>query len=184
MPKLSSDEIRKIFETSEEFNVIFDAFEQALTQRFDDIELYRQLFWNKALSADELRMFCDKLSKEFPKIAYDAFIWLANIFVVTYAQSDNYELAFTYFKKAAGAKPNELDPYLEAADCYEPDLNIPPINTLIEFLKQGAAHVGDTKIIFERLAQLYELVDNDEMSHYYRRKADFGSSGSPGLSPA
>ena len=172
MPKLSVDDIRKRFELSKEFNDIFDAFEQALEQRLDDIELYRQLFWNHALTPDELCLFGEKLAKEFPTLGYDTYMWLASIFEVTHSMIDNYELAVVYYKKAASVRPSEPDPYLDAADCYEPDLNIPPISILIDFLKQGAHNVGNPTLIYQRLVHLYELSGNDEMSQFYRRKAN------------
>src|ERR1041384_7759062 len=125
MQKLTVEEIRKRFELSKEFNEIFDAFEQAIAERLQDIELYRLLFWNHTLSPDELCLFGEKLAKEFPQLAYDTYMWLANVFEVTYSMVDNYELTITYFQKASTVKPRETDPYLDAADCYEPDLNIP-----------------------------------------------------------
>jgi len=175
MAKLTVNEIRKRFESSKEFNEIFDAFEQALEQRLDDIELYRQLFWNHALTPDELCLFGEKLAKEFPQLAYDTYMWLASVFEVTYSMYDNYELALQYYKKAASIQPTETDPYLDAADCYEPDLNIPPISALIDFLKQGTENVSNPKILHQRLAHLYEIAGNDEMSKYHRRKAEEGS---------
>ena len=174
MPKLTADEIRKRFELSKEFNELFDAFEQAIEQRIEDIELYRQLFWNHTLTPDELCLFGEKLAREFSALAYDTYMWLASIFEVTYSMYDNYELALEYYKKAASIKPSEPDPYLDAADCYEPDLNIPPISYLIDFLKQGATCVTVPKPLFHKLAYLYELSGNDEMFLYFRQKAGEG----------
>lgn len=178
MSRLTVEEIRKRFEGSKEFNEIFDAFEQALEQRLDAIELYRQLFWNHTLTPDELCLFGEKLARELPYLAYDVYLWLASVFEVTYSMYDNYELAVQYYKKAASIRPTEPDPYLDAADCYEPDLNIPPITVLIEFLKIGANHVAVPKSLYQRLSHLYEVCGNDEMSAYFRRKAD-GIPGSP-----
>ena len=175
MQKLSVDEIRSRFESSREFNEIFDAFEQALEQHIDDIELYRQLFWNQSLKSDELCMFGEKLSKEFSHISYDVYMWLARIFEVTHAVNDNYELALKYYRKAAESRPKETKPYLNAAACYEYDLRIPPIHALIEFLKQGACTVTEPKAIYEKLAHFYELTGNDEMSMFYKRKLEEGS---------
>lgn len=174
MPKLTLEDIRKRFELSNDFNDIFEAFEQALEQRIEDIELYRSLFWNHSLSSDELCLFGEKLAKEFSALSYDVYMWLANIFEVTYSMVDNYELTLAYYKKAAAARPSETDPYLDAADCYEPDLNIPPIHTLIDFLKDGVPNVANPKLLYRRLAELYEYTGNDEMIAFYRRKAEEG----------
>src|SRR6266849_4935096 len=162
MEKLTVEEIRKRFELSKEFNEIFDAFEAAIQQRLQDIELYRELFWNHTLTPDELCLFGEKLAKEFPALAYDAYMWLANVFEVTYSMYDNYDLAFLYFRKASAARPSEPDPYLDAADCHEPDLNIPPVDALIEFLKQGVNAVTVPRPLYLKLAHLFELTGNDE----------------------
>jgi tetratricopeptide (TPR) repeat protein len=170
MRKLTKEEIRRRFESSKAFNVIFEAFEQAIEQRIDDIELYRLLFWNMFLSSDELCLFGEKLSKEFPHLSFEIHMWLASIFAVTYSMYDNFDLAITYYKKAAEKKPHEPAPYIDAANCFDRDLKIPAADILIDFLKKGVNHVNDPKPLYERLADLYEIVDNDEMTKFYRRK--------------
>lgn len=184
MSKLSVDEIRKRFESSNEFNEIFDAFQQAIHQRIDDIELYRQLFWNHSLTPDELCLFGEKLARDFQSLAYDTYMWLANVFEVTYSMFDNYKLALEYYAKAAAVRPSELAPYLDAADCYEPDLNIPPIDSLLEFLRLGEELVHAPKAIYQRLAYLYSIVGDHEQSEKYRRKADEGLLSSGEQPPA
>jgi tetratricopeptide (TPR) repeat protein len=183
MSKLTVEEIRKRFELSREFNEIFDAFEQALEQRLDDMEMYERLFWNHTLTPDELCLFGEKLAKEFPPLAYDTYMWLAEVFEVTYSMFDNYELALTYFIKAAQVNPTGLAPYLKAASCYEPDLNIPPVDQLIEFIKKGAEHVVQAKVLYEKLIHFYDIVGNDEMRSFYRRKAE-GEQPPPAQNPS
>ncbi len=176
------DEIRQCFSSSTDFNEIFDAFQSALAQKVKDVEPYRLLFWNHSLSPDEIRLFGEKLATEFPDLAYDVYLWLASIFEVTYSSTDNFELAVHYYQKAALAKPDEPDPYLDACDCYDPDLNIPPLVSLIEFVKHGATHVANPTSLYRRLAHLYGLAGDTDQSELYRRKADeeAPSSESPG----
>jgi tetratricopeptide (TPR) repeat protein len=171
MSKLSLDEIRTIFTSSTDFNRIFDAFEAAINSKNDNIELYRQLFWNKALTPDELCLFGKKLAIEFPHVSYDAYMWLANVFELTFFQYDNYELALTYYRKAAEVKPGEPDPYLDACDCYEPDLNIPPADQLIDFCRKGVEHVLQPKPLYLRLARLYSIIGDEYKSLFYQSKA-------------
>ena len=179
MRSYSPEEIRKCFSTSTDFNEIFDAFQSALAQKVKDVEPYRLLFWNQSLTPDEVRLFGEKLAGEFPDLAYDVYLWLASIFEVTYSSNDNYELAVHYYQKAALAKPAEPDPYLDACDCYDPDLNIPPIASLIEFVKHGIEHVANPTTLYKRLSHLYEMAGDDEQSEFYRRKADEGGAERP-----
>ncbi len=169
---LSRSEIRHIFNTSKNFNELFDAFNAALQQGIDDVEIYRILFWNDSLGNDELILFGEKLAKEYRHIAYDVYMWLANIFEVLYGKKDNYELSLIYYQKAAAIKPNESDPYLNACDCYNPDLDIPPAKVLIEFLKIGYEFVSNKKNICVRLAVLHQTIGEHGLAEYYRVKAD------------
>ena len=172
MRSYSVDEIRRCFSTSTDFNEIFDAFQFAISQKIKDVEPYRLLFWNHSLTPDEVRLFGEKLAAEFPDLAYDVYLWLASVFEVTYSSYDNYELALHYYQKAASVKPSEADPYLDACDCYEPDLNIPPLASLIDFVKKGTEHVTNPKSLYKRLAQLYELAGDSAQSEHYRHKAE------------
>ncbi|HEY5615018.1 MAG TPA: hypothetical protein VIL52_03275 [Bacteroidota bacterium] len=172
MPRFTPEEIRYIFSNAIDFNDLFDAFEDALKQNIQDIDLYRLLFWNHALGPDELCLFGEKLAKEFPSIAYDVFLWLASVFEVTYSSYDNFELAVKYYRRAAAAKPAEVDPYLDACDCYDPDLNIPSADTLIDFLKSGLGNVMNKKTLLMRISQMYQLIGEQDLSDYYRDLAN------------
>jgi len=184
MPHFSAEDIRRRFSTSTDFNEIFDAFEDALAQRIDDIEVYRLLFWNHSLSPDELCLFGEKLAQVFPPMAYDVYMWLANVFEVTYAMYDNYELAVEYYRKAAVVRPQEPDPYLDAADCYEPDLNIPPLDVLIDFLKEALEHVSNARSVCQKLSVFYQTAGDLELSEYYRKKSEeFNAPPTPGRPP-
>jgi hypothetical protein len=169
---MTVDEIKRRFEFSTDFNEIFDAFESALTQKVRDLDLYRLLFMNPSLTHDELCLFGEKLATEIREIAYDTYLWLARIFEATHSMLDNFELTFAYYRKAASVRPDIVDTYLRAADCYEPDLNIPPIAKLIDFLRSGTEHVDRPRELHERLVYFYEILGNDEMQEFYRRKLD------------
>jgi len=172
MPRFTVDEIRSKFATGKDFNEIFDAFEDALIQGIQDVELYRLLFWNSALRPDELCLFGEKLAKEFPTLAYETYMWLASVFEATYSLSDNFELAMRYYRKAAVVKPEEVQPYLDAADCHDPELNIPPLYWLLEFLKLGINLVKDKKTLLHRLSYLYQMHGDQKQSDFYRTLAD------------
>jgi hypothetical protein len=172
MPRLTLEEIRNKFANSTDFNELFDAFEDAIDQKIQDVMLYRLLFWNNSLAPDELCLFGEKLAKEFPTLAYDTYMWLASVFEVTYSSYDNFELAMKYYHKATMAKPKEEAPYLDAADCYDPDLNIPSVDSLINFLKSGLKPVDQKRNILLRLSYLYQVSGNQEQADYYRSLAD------------
>ncbi len=169
MATFSVEKIQHQFEFATEFNDIFDAFEQAMELRLDDLELYKKLFWNKSLSVDEVALFGEQLVKQFPALGYDSFMWLAEMSALTRASEDNFESAMNYYRKAATVRPTEIEPYVKAVLCYDPDVKIPPAKHLIEFVKTGIPHVPDARVLYQRLAYLYDQLGNDEMTQYYRR---------------
>ncbi len=172
MSEFSREEIRQRFSSATSFNEIFDAFESAIVQHIDDIELYRQLFWNDSLHIDEIILFGEKLAKEFPNSAYDVYMWMANVFEAVFSSDDNFEHSLMYYQKAASVNPGVPDPYLNACDCYDPDLNIPPLESLIEFVKKGLENAADKKILSSRLSYLYHLLGDEDLAEYYRLKAE------------
>jgi len=182
------DEIRRVFANSTDFNELFDVFQAAIRRQLKDVELYRLLFWNHSLTPDEIRLFGEKLASEFPDMTYDVYLWLASVFEVTYSSNDNYELALEYYQKAARARPAEPDPYLDACDCYDPDLNIPPVTLLIEFVHRGTEHVHNPSSLYRRLSRLYLSAGDERKSEQYRRLAEGGgredrSAGMPPPGP-
>jgi hypothetical protein len=183
MSPYSLDDIRQTFSTSTDFNEIFDVFQAALRQKIDDVEPYRLLFWNQSLTPDEIRLFGEKLAAEFATLAYDVYLWLASVFEVTSSADDNYELALYYYMKASTIRPQEVDPYLDACDCYDPDLNIPPLMALVDFLRRGVDSVPHPEVLYRRLAQLYDLAGDVERSEWCRRKADEQSAPPAGEVP-
>ncbi len=172
MREYSLDDIRQTFSASTDFNEIFDVFQAALRQKMKDVEPYRLLFWNQSLTPDEIRLFGEKVAVEFNDLAYDVYLWLASVFEVTASSNDNFELALEYYQKAASARPAEPDPYLDACDCYDPDLNIPPLGVLVDFLKRGVEHVPHPAPLYKRLAQLYDIAGDAERSEWCRQKAE------------
>jgi len=171
MRTYSLEDIRQCFANSTDFNEIFDVFQAALAQKITDVEPYRLLFWNPSLTPDEVRLFGEKLAGEFPSIAYDVYLWLAGMFEATYSSSDNHELAVHYYRKASSVSPSEPEPYLKVCDCFEPDLNIPPLSGLIDFVSGGVPHVADPSPLYLRLSELYNYAGDEERSTFYRRKA-------------
>jgi len=181
MRPYSVEDIRRCFAASNDFNEIFDAFQAALAGRLMQLELYRELFANRSLTPDEVRLFGEKLAAEFPSLAYDVYLWLAGQFEVTTSADDNFDLAFHYYRKAAGVRPSEPDPYVDACDCYDPDLNIPPSALLVDFLQQGIRSVPDPRRLYLCLARLHELKGDMEQGELYRRKSE--DPGFPGDAP-
>ncbi len=153
------------------FNDLFEAFRKAIESRVDNVELYRELLWNKSLSVEELLFFAKKIGEVFPRIGYDTYMWLSNIFGSRVGEVDGLEMAFLCLKKASDFRPSSDEPYMNACDLYNPDLKVPTLQSIMAFLRVGEGKVDSPKNIFERLSTYYGMMGNDEMSKYYERKS-------------
>jgi hypothetical protein len=77
--------------------------------------------------------------------------------------------------------PGRPEPYIDACDCYDIDLNIPPVGNLIEFVTSGLDHVQHPGPLYKRLSNLYHYAGDQVKSDHYRRLAEEG--GKPGGVP-
>jgi TPR repeat protein len=181
MRNYSPDEIRQCFSSSTDFNEIFDAFQSAMARRLADLELYRVLFWNPSLIPDEVRLFGEKIVGVFPEMSYEVYLWLAGMFEATYSMNDNHELAVEYYRKAALAKPHEAEPLIKLCGIYDPDLAIPPLGELIEFVLRGLPAIENPSSVYQCLGELYQHAGDPQQAEYYRRKAGVGGDPPAGI---
>ena len=63
--------LENIFLTSTSSEELFDAFDTALKGNIGDLEIYKILLANPALSIDEIEMYVKILSEKFPSMKYD-----------------------------------------------------------------------------------------------------------------
>jgi len=172
MSRYSEEQIRHLFSASASFNELTEALEEALAQNIGDLNFYMQLIHNHNLPPDERSLFGEKIAKERPEWRYDIFMALAKLFELTSYTSDNYERAMRYYRKAAGERPAETEPYMHAARCYNPIVTIPPFEELVRFVKEGVIHAHGKKELLYEIASLYEARGDQAQAHFYRDLAD------------
>lgn len=171
MDDFSPDAFRKKLRKASGFNELFELFRYAMDRKIDDFEIYRELLWNNSLKPDELFFFARKLADVFPRMGYDTYMWLANVFELHSTGSESVDLAFLCLKKAAGFDSQSERPYMAVFDIYNHDLKIPTPKSILSFLRTGLEKVTDPRPLYERLALFYRSLGNEEMFHYYKRKS-------------
>lgn len=163
------DNIEEIFRNSDSHNELFDAFETAVNNKINDEDLYKILIWNKALTADEVTMFSEKLCREFPEMRFKICFDTGKILEATSSGGDNLERALLYYGKSAEADPSSFLPYAAVAGMYNKDLNIPQLERVIAFLLQGMDLVSrKSKVCFD-LAFLYKNNGNQKKEKEFQR---------------
>ncbi len=164
--------IENIFRFSNNPDEIFDAVDAAIRNKICDVELYKILLGNPALSKDELIMYAEKLSREFKSCTYDLYMWTAKIFGNNYLDHYNLEKSLYYLKKASSKKPSQNEPYISALKLYNYDLELPVNEKIIEMMKSGFEKVDSKTEVYNALADHYNRVGNLELKRKFRALAE------------
>lgn len=155
MSNAKKSEFEKIFRTSNSSNELFDCFRIAIENEVRDVELYKTLLWNKALSPDEISMYSEKVCQVFPTYSYNIYLWVGKIFSTTSLLGKHYERAMTYFLKASGANPKSAEPLLAIAGIYNKELNIPPFEDVVNSIEAGLSKTSSKSEVCFVLSYLY-----------------------------
>jgi tetratricopeptide (TPR) repeat protein len=137
MPRIKKKELERIFKTSDSADELFDNFRIAIDNKLKDAYLYKILLWNRALSADEILMYAEKICKVHPTLSYQIYYWVGQVFSSISIYGEYHDKAFEYFQKAAKVKPSEIEPYLAITKLYHFDLNVPEFEKIVRFMKKG-----------------------------------------------
>ncbi|MGD8782552.1 MAG: hypothetical protein PVH88_26795 [Ignavibacteria bacterium] len=164
--------LENTFRNSSNSDELFDAFQTAISNNITDIEVYKILLGNPLLSTDEIKMYTDKLCKEFSDLNYDINLWAASIFENNYTDYCCLEEAFCYYKKASENDNLSFEPYLKALELYDYDMNTPLNHLIIKFAEKGIEKAENKSLIYYSLADLYKKTNNDAMSRKYFAMAE------------
>ncbi len=153
-------QIEKIFRQSNSANALFDAFENAISNKINDPEVYKTLLSNKTLNIDEVKFYAEVLSRKFSEISYDLYLWTGSILET--CTSCDPQSAFDYYKKALFCKVNDHIPLLKILSMYNPDLDLPPKEEVIKFCSEQAKSVKLKSRVYFALAEFCGKL-NDEV---------------------
>ena len=168
MTRVSKKYIENIFRNSVSPDELFDTFGIALQKKIQDMNIYRILLWNKALSPDEIIMFAEKICKENPNGCFHIYNCVGKIFSSTSVYGELNEKAMRYFKKAADANPTAHEPYLAIIKLYNPDLNIPDFNLVIKATNKGLETVEKKSKLCFAISKFYKLNGDVESGNKYQ----------------
>lgn len=161
-----NSEIEKIFRESTSSEELFDAFQNALKLRIRDSDFYKVLLANVSLSADEVKMYVEKLCKEFNDICYDIYLWAAKVLENSSAP-DNIDDALDYYRRAIEYNRDDYKPYLYILKLYNHDLDLPPKENISTIVKKGLLQVKRKSQLCFGIADFYKKMNDIEMNRKY-----------------
>ncbi|MCK9280607.1 MAG: hypothetical protein M0P71_08300 [Melioribacteraceae bacterium] len=172
---MNENEIEKIFQNSACRNELFDAFGDALKSGIRNIELYKILLANPALSSDELEMYSEELVKKLNGNEYDFYIWTGQIFEMGRFKDNTQEKAFHYYVKANRIKPTTNETLLKILQLYNYDYEV-PINYLIEEIVENRVKFADKKSsVYRKLSEHFKSKGDLLKSSEYRALAELSA---------
>jgi hypothetical protein len=166
---ISKQELEVIFRTSSSPDELFDALRLAISSRVKEPEFYKTLLWNKALSTDEIVMYAEKISREFPEISYPVFYSVGQIFGSISFYGKHLDKAMSFFKKAADSKPGIADPYLAVMKMYNHELNVPGIDDILDMVQAGLEVVDKKSPFCFEISAFFKKIGNKEKERIYRK---------------
>ncbi len=155
---MNGDEIKKIentFRASDSHDELFDAFQNALKINLSDIGVYKILIANPALSPDEIKMFTEKLIKEYSSHAFDLLMWSGKIFENKPELYNQPEEALKYYSRAWNDKPTSSTPLLKILNLYNYDIQLSSNKTIIDLVENSVAAVDDKSRVYYALSDHY-----------------------------
>jgi len=175
MSKERLKKIEQIFRNSTSPDELFDAFQDSMKLKVDNLEIYNLLLGNPALSTDELKMFSEKLIKEFPQNAYDLSMWVARVFENVENYRGTLDNAIHYYKRAKEHSPNSSDPLIGILSLFNYDLDIPSNKTILEFVEKEIGPVKIKSNIYYALAEHYKRTGEKQLEIKYSALAERSS---------
>lgn len=166
---MNKEEIERIFRSSNDSNEIFDAFQASLLLKITDVELYKILIGNPTLSFDEIAMYTEKLSNEFPNFSFELYLWTAQLLETKSLNIDALETALHYYAKAAKINPADHTPFIKAINLYNYEMNF-NLNELVEeFVESGIKSVKNLSSLYKTLADHFKKIGDEESTKKYLR---------------
>lgn len=148
--------IENIFRNSTSSDELFDAFRDAINTHVSDVDLYKILIGNPVLSADEIKMFTEKIVKEIPNQALNTYMWTANVLGHQKEDSEKLEDAIRYFQKSFECEPTNATPLIRLLDLYNFDVDTSANKTILDTVELRISAVHRKSQIYFSLADLYK----------------------------
>lgn len=155
--------IENTFRNSCSSGELFDKFHYAIKKKISDPDLYKILLANPALSFDEVKMFANKATKEFPEHTYSLSLWTAKILEQKVEDYDYLDHCLYYFVKAIQSKPFAHEAYINLINLYNTEINQPLNSKIMEIINGGILAVEKKSKVYHSLSLLYKRM-NDEIN--------------------
>lgn len=165
------DIIESSFRESDSSGELFDALKLALSNKIEDVGLYKILLANPSLSKYELIMFTEKICKDFVECRYEIYLWAAQVFEGRTGDKDFTEDSLYFYEKAFITNPEEHTPLMGALNLFNYEYDIPSNNSILSLIDIGVATVEKKSVVYKKLSDHFRKTGNEELRVKYLKMA-------------
>lgn len=159
--------IENIFRNSSSPEELFDAFDEAIKLKINDVEIYKVLLGNPVLSLDEIKMYAEKLIRELDDKKFQITMWTAKVFENLQANFDYLDSAINYYAKAIEFDPSSHEPLVRLLKLYNYDLELPTNKRILNLVEMNLHKVEIKSKVYLALADLYKQLGNKQLEAKY-----------------
>lgn len=156
---MSEDLIKKIesvFKNSASQDELFDAFDEAVKNNIREFDLYKILLANPYLSADEIKMYAEKILKDSPKNAYSILMWAAKIFENRDRGAWCAEDSFKYYQRAFNCNNTKSEPLIGMLGLYNIEMDSALNKNIISTAEENLQTVEYKSVVYSAMAELFK----------------------------
>jgi len=168
----SKEEIEKIFRYSSIPDELFDAFKESLGLQLKDVELYKIFLCNPVNTADEIKMYVEKLIKEFPQNEYELYMWVGQLFESFRPDYERLEDSFNFYVRAFNKDKTNATPILKIINLYSFEIDFPLNKKIIEAAEDNVVSLHQKSKVYSALSSLYGKIGNVELEVKYYALAE------------
>lgn len=161
------NKIEYVFKNSTSRDELFDFFTEAIKYDVIDFELYKILLANPVLSADEIKMYSEKLLKEFPLGSYHILMWAAKIFESRINGYSDFDDVIRYYERAINTRPVEYEPHLNLLNIFNYEVETEQNKKILNLVENGLNRIVLKSKIYYALADLHKRLGDTRTSSKY-----------------
>ncbi len=159
--------IEETFRNSVSSDELFDAFQAAIKFNLSDIDTFKILIANPALSPSEIKMFTEKLIKEKPRNAFDLLLWTGKVFESHPNYYNHMEDTVLIYERAIKHNPPAHEPLIKLLNLYNHEIDLPINSKILEIIDESIAEVNKKSEVFYSLAEHYRKCGDAEKKKKY-----------------
>ena len=159
--------IENIFRSSSSSDDLFDSFQNALKLPITDIEVYKILLGNPALSGDEVKMYSEKLIKQFPEQSFETLFWTGRIFENQKENLNQLEDSLRYYKRAFNENPLDERALVHLLNLYNYEFETATNELIIDFVEAAVISVNRKSRVYFNLSEHFKRLGNIQIAARY-----------------